>query len=155
MKLKTLGTGTAAAAALAMSALVMAPPASAANPARPTVGVDCGPWGTGQATLGAQSSGTSAALFFTTAVVWTSHSFPANSMQSTITLTDAQGHDVTFTGKANSAWTLPWEPFVSGPMLGSVTPGETLEFKSLTSSFGTFSFTCTATSPQDPGPFTF
>lgn len=155
MKLSTFGTGMAGAAALAMGALVMAPSASAVAPTTATVQINCGDWGSGQATLDAQQNGTAAAITFSTSVVWATHSFPANSMQTTLTLSDAHGAEVTFTGQSNPAWTLLGQAYNSGPVTGTVTPGEALEVKSLTSTYGTFTMHCTATSPQNPGPFVF
>ncbi|MFI0898476.1 hypothetical protein [Streptomyces sp. NPDC020983] len=155
MKLSIFGTGTAGAAALAVGALVMAPSASAVAPTTATVQVNCGDWGSGQARLDARQDGTAAAVTFSTPVVWATHSFPADSMQTTLTLSDAHGAEVTFTGQSNPAWTLLGQAYNSGPLTGTVTPGEALEVKSLTSTYGTFTMHCTATSLQNPGPFVF
>lgn len=155
MKLSTFGTGMAGAAALAMSALAMAPSASAVAPTTATVQVNCGDWGSGQARLDAQQNGSAAAITFSTPVVWATHSFPANSMRTTLTLSDAHGGEVTFTGQSNPAWTLLGQAYNSGPLTGTVTPGEALEVTSLTSTYGTFTMHCTATSLQNPGPFVF
>ncbi|MCO5969281.1 hypothetical protein [Actinoallomurus soli] len=156
MKLRTLVTGTAGTAALAMGALVTAPPALAVSPATATVQINCeGGWPSGQARLDVQQNGTTATITFTTSVVWTSHSIPANSMNTTLTMSNAHGGTVTFKGTSNPAWTLPWQPFNSGPLTGTVAPGDVLQAKSLTSTVGTLAINCTATSPQAPGPFVF
>lgn len=155
MKLRTLGSGTVGAAALAMGALVVAPPASAVGPATATIQINCGDWGSGQARLDAQQNGSAATITFSTPVVWASHSIPANMMETTLTLSNARGGTVTFKGKANPAWTLLGQAFNSGPLTGTVAPGDVLEAKSLTSTVGTFRVDCTATSLQNPGPFVF
>lgn len=53
----------------------------------------------------------------------------------------------------------PWnklgQPFDSGPVTGTVAPGDVLEVGSLPSTYGTLLVSCTATSPQNPGPFVF
>ncbi|GAB2587945.1 hypothetical protein GCM10027168_21000 [Streptomyces capparidis] len=155
MRISTLVSGTAGAAAVAMGALVMAPPASAVAPTTATVQVDCGGWGTGKATLQAQQNGGAATVTFSTPVVWAHHSIPADSLRTTLTLSDASGEEVTFSGKANPAWTLLGQPYDSGPLTGTVTPGEALRFTSITSTYGTFTVQCKAISPQSPGPFVF
>jgi hypothetical protein len=155
MKISTLVSGTAGAAALAMGALAMAPPASAAAPTTATVQVDCGNWGTGQATLGAQQNGRTAAVTFTTPVVWATHSIPADSLRTTLTLSTANGEEVTLSGQSNPAWTLLGQPYASGPVTGTVPPGEPLQFASLTSTYGTLTVHCAAISEQSPGPFVF
>jgi hypothetical protein len=157
MKIGTLVSGTAGAAVLAMGALAMAPAASAAAPttATATVQVDCGGWGTGRATLAAQRDGSTATVTFTTPVVWATHSIPADSLRTTMTLSTAHGKEVTLNGQSNPAWTLLGRPYASGPVTGTVTPGEALSFKSLTSTYGTLTVHCTAVSAQSPGPFVF
>ncbi|WP_051708006.1 MULTISPECIES: hypothetical protein [unclassified Streptomyces] len=142
-------------AALAMGALAMAPPASAAAPTTATVQVNCGDWGTGKATLGAQGTGGRATVTFTTPVVWASHSIPADSLRTTLTLSTANGKEVTLAGQSNPAWTLLGQPYASGPVTGTVTPGEPVQFKSLTSTYGTLTVHCVAVSAQSPGPFVF
>lgn len=155
MKISTFVSGTAGASALVMGALVVAPTASAATPTTATVQVDCGGWGTGKATLQAQLNGGAATVTFSTPVVWSSHSIPADSFRTTVTLSTASGKEVTFSGKSNPAWTLIGQPFDSGPVTGAVTPGEALQFTSITSTVGSFTVHCEATSPQSPGPFVF
>jgi hypothetical protein len=155
MKLSTLGTGTAGAVALALGALVMAPSASAVGPTTATVQIQCRDWGTGQAKLEAQQDGSTAAITFSTPVVFATHYIPANTIDTTITLSNARGEDVTFKGKANPLWNLLGQAFDSGPVTGTVAPGDVLEFKSVTSTISTLTISCTAISPQTPGPFVF
>ncbi|MER7052099.1 hypothetical protein [Streptomyces sp. NPDC000351] len=155
MKISTFVSGTAGAAAMAMGALAVAPPASATAPTTATVQVKCGYWGTGTATLQAQHNGRVATVSFSTPVVWASHSTPANSLQTTMTLSTASGKEVTLSGKANPAWTLIGQPYASGPVTGAVTPGEALQFTSITSTIGGVTVHCDAISPQSPGPFVF
>jgi hypothetical protein len=152
MKISTLVSGVAA---VAMGALAMAPTASAAAPTTATVQVDCGDWGTGKATLQAQHSGRAATVTFSTPVVWGTHYIPADSLQTTLTLSTASGKEVTFSGKSNPAWALIGQPYDSGPLTGTVTPGEALQFTSLTSTYGTLTVHCATISPQSPGPFVF
>ncbi|MFJ9600835.1 hypothetical protein [Streptomyces althioticus] len=98
MKFSTLAIGTAT---MVAGALVLAPTASAATPTTASVQVDCGAWGTGPATLRAGHNGSAATVTFATPVVWASHSIPANSLQTTATLTNASGEEVTFSGQSN------------------------------------------------------
>jgi hypothetical protein len=79
---------------------------------------------------------------------------PADFMATTLTLTTADGEDVTFSGKSNPAMRLG-DGFDSGPLTGTVAPGEVLEAKSFTFTFLHFRVDCTVTSPQTPGPFVF
>jgi hypothetical protein len=152
MKFSTLAIGTAA---MVAGALVLAPTASAATPTTASVQVDCGAWGTGPATLRAGHNGSAATVTFATPVVWASHSIPANSLQTTATLTNASGEEVTFSGQSNPTWGQLGQPFYSGPLTGTVTPGDALQFTSITSTFGTLTVHCDATSPQSPAPFVF
>ncbi|MFE0363463.1 MULTISPECIES: hypothetical protein [Streptomyces] len=155
MKIGTLVSGVAGTAAVAVSALVMAPPASAAAPTTATVQVDCGDWGTGRATVTAEQREGAPAVTFSTPVVWAHHSIPADSISTTATLSAAHGRTATLTGKANPAWTLLGQPFDSGVLTGTVTPGEAYRFTSITSTFGSLTIHCTAVSAQTPGPFVF
>ncbi|MFJ6213771.1 hypothetical protein ACIQGZ_10640 [Streptomyces sp. NPDC092296] len=154
MKPSTLGTGTAGAAALAVGALLIAPTASAVTPTTATVQANCGDFGSGEIRLEATQNGTAATITFSTSVVWSPLAIPANSVTTSLTLSNANGADVTFTGKSNPALKLG-DGLNSGPLVGTVAPGDALKAKSVTITYLQFRAECTATSAQNPGPFTF
>ncbi len=154
MKLRILGTGTAGAVALTMGALATAPVATAVDPTTATVRITCSSFASGQATLEARRDGAAVTITVFTPVVWVSHFMPADFMETTLKLSTEDGREVTFSGKSNPAMKLG-DSFNSGPLTGTVTPGDTLEAKSVTFRFLQFREDCTVTSPQTPGPFVF
>ncbi|WP_129843007.1 hypothetical protein [Streptomyces sp. RFCAC02] len=154
MKLRIPGTGTAGAVALAVGALVMAPAASAVDPTTADAPTTCSSQASGRATIEARQDGTSVTFNVSTPVVWASHYMPADFMETTLTLSTADGDEVTFRGKSNPPMILG-DGFDSGPLTGTVAPGEVLEAESFTFEFLTFRVDCTITAPQTPGPFVF
>ncbi|MET9857876.1 hypothetical protein ABZY93_00905 [Streptomyces smyrnaeus] len=144
-----LGVGAAVAGTLAL-----APGAYAVEPQTATISFDCGTWGSGEATLQATQDGTAAAVTVTTDAITSPIDLAAGSVSSTLTLSKNETGTTQFTGSANPA--LPaGSPISSGPLNGTVAPGDVLEAQSLTVTVLGFTVTCNATSPQAPGPFVF
>ncbi|MBT2364737.1 hypothetical protein J7E88_05245 [Streptomyces sp. ISL-10] len=145
------------AAALAAGTLAMAPAAQAApqvTPEKATLSFDCGSYGSGTATLKAAQDGTAATIELSTEAIKAPVPISAGAAASTLTLTKNGSGTTTFTGNSNPA--IPAGGAVStGPLDGTVASGDSLEAKSLTVVVFGVTAECTATSPQDPGPFVF
>ncbi|MCX4823905.1 hypothetical protein OG883_29330 [Streptomyces sp. NBC_01142] len=140
--------------AMAAGALVTAPTASAVTPETATISFDCGWFGSGTATLTATQDGTAATISLSTSAITSPVDLAANSVKSTLTLTKNGSGTTMFTGNANPA--IPAGSDVStGPLAGTVAAGDSLEAKSLQVVVFGVTATCTATSPQSPGPFVF
>ncbi len=152
---RKFGIGTAlGVAALAAGTLAMAPVANAVTPETATLSFDCGSFGSGTATLHATQDGTAATISLSTDAITSPIAISANSVKSTLTLARNGADTTTFTGNANPA--IPAGGAVStGPLDGTVTVGDSLEAKSLTVVVFGITAECTATSPQNPGPFVF
>ncbi|QIP85921.1 hypothetical protein GLX30_19920 [Streptomyces sp. Tu 2975] len=143
-----------AAAALAAVTLAMAPAAHGVTPETATLSFDCGSYGSGTATLKAAQDGTAATIALSTAAITAPLPIGANSVRSTLTLSRNGTDTATFTGNSNPA--IPAGGAVStGPLDGTVAAGDSLEAKSLTVMVFGITAECTATSPQNPGPFVF
>lgn len=141
-------------AALAAATLAMAPAAHAVTPETATLSFDCGSYGSGTATLKAAQDGTAATIELSTAAVTAPLPIGANSVRSTLTLARNGTDTAMFTGNSNPA--IPAGGAVStGPLDGTVAAGDSLEAKSLTVVVFGITAECTATSPQNPGPFVF
>lgn len=156
MRRMKLGIGTAlGAAGMAMGALALAPTATAVTPTTATLTAECGTYGSGLATLKATQSGTSATITLSSAAIKAPIDVPANSVNSTLTLSKNGSGTTTFTGSSNPA--IPTGSDVTtGPLKGTVATGDVLTAKSLKLViFGLITVNCTATSAQSPGPFTF
>ncbi|MFD7440783.1 hypothetical protein [Streptomyces sp. NPDC059909] len=154
MKHGTLRTATVLLGTLTAGALVMAPAAQAVEPTTATLSFDCGSYGSGEATLTATQDGTAATINVSTSAITAPIPISANSVRSTLTLTKNGSGTATFTGNANPA--IPAGGAVStGPLNGTVTAGDSLEATTLTVVVFGITATCTATSPQNPGPFVF
>ncbi|GHE58407.1 hypothetical protein GCM10018785_29540 [Streptomyces longispororuber] len=144
-----LGTGV-----LAVSALVLAPAAGAVDPQTATLDFECGSYGSGSATLKAAQNGTGATIELSTAAITAPIPIGAGAVNSTLTLTKNGTGTTTFTGNANPA--LPaGSPVSTGPLNGTVAPGDSLSAKSLRIVVFGITVTCNATSEQKPGPFVF
>ncbi|MZD07086.1 hypothetical protein GTW43_18605 [Streptomyces sp. SID5785] len=144
-----LGTGLAA-----VGVLALAPAAGAVEPQSATISFDCGTWGAGSATLTAAQNGTAATIEVSTSAITAPIDVGAGSVSSTLTLTNNGAGEVSFTGDSNPA--IPAGSAVStGPLDGTVAPGDSLEAASLTVVVFGVTATCTATSAQTPGPFVF
>ena len=145
------------AAALAAGTLAMAPAAQTApqvTPETATLSFDCGSYGSGTATLKATQDGTAATIELSTEAIKAPVPISAGAVASTLTLTRNGSGTTTFTGNSNPA--IPAGGAVStGPLDGTVASGDSLEAKSLTVVVFGVTAECTATSPQDPGPFVF
>ncbi|GAA2424473.1 MULTISPECIES: hypothetical protein [Streptomyces] len=140
--------------ALAAGALALAPTAEAVAPTTATISFDCGVYGSGSATLTATQDGTSATINLSTSAITAPISVGANSVNSTLTLTNNGAGSVTFTGSSNPA--IPaGSPVSTGPLKGTVASGDSLEAKSLKVVVLGITATCNATSAQSPGPFVF
>ncbi|MBS2534826.1 hypothetical protein KGQ20_18815 [Catenulispora sp. NF23] len=150
-----LGLGTALVAGMAVTgALVLAPAASAVSPDSATLSFDCGSFGSGSATLAATQDGTSATITVSTAAITSPINVGADSVNSTLVMSDASGATVSFTGSSNPAITAG-QPISTGPLTGTVTSGDALSGQSMTIVVFGITATCTATSAQSPGPFQF
>lgn len=154
MKLSILGIGTAGAAALAVGALVMAPSATAVDPTTATIQADCGSIGSGEVKLEATQDGTAATITLSSSAVKVPIAIGENTVETTLTLSNANGEDVTFSGNANPALEAG-DDVNSGPLDGTVASGDALEAKSATIKVLGLTVECTGTSAQEPGPFTF
>ncbi|MFJ6567857.1 hypothetical protein ACIQNU_10565 [Streptomyces sp. NPDC091292] len=154
MKLRRLGIVTALTAGAAAGSLALAPLATAVVPGTATIGFDCGSYGSGTATLTATQNGTAATISVSTSAIKAPIPIGANSVRSTLTLTKNGSGTTTFTGNANPA--IPSGGAVStGPLKGTVAAGDSLAATSLNVVVFGISATCTATTPQNPGPFVF
>ncbi|UYQ62835.1 hypothetical protein [Streptomyces peucetius] len=139
---------------LAATTLAMAPVAHAVTPETATLSFDCGSYGSGTATLKATQDGTAATIEVSTDAITAPIPIGANSVRSTLTLDKNGTGTTTFTGSSNPA--IPAGGAVStGPLDGTVAAGDSLEAKSLTVVVFGITAECTATSPQNPGPFVF
>lgn len=153
MKYGTLATALTV-GALAAGTLAMAPVAQAVTPETATLSFDCGSFGSGEATLKATQDGTAATISVSTSAITSPIDVSANSVESTLTLTKNGSDTATFTGNSNPA--IPAGGEVStGPLDGTVAAGDSLEAKSLKIVVFGITADCTATSPQNPGPFVF
>ncbi|MFF3957103.1 hypothetical protein ACFYY1_28360 [Streptomyces sp. NPDC001890] len=140
--------------ALAAGTLALAPTAEAVTPTTATINFDCGVYGSGSATLTATQSGTTATINLSTSAITAPISVGANSVKSTLTLTNKGTGTVTFTGNSNPA--IPaGSPVSTGPLKGTVAAGDSLAAKSLKVVVFGITATCNATSAQSPGPFVF
>lgn len=140
--------------ALAAGTLALAPTAEAVTPTTATINFDCGAYGSGSATLTATQSGTAATINLSTSAIKAPISVGANSVKSTLTLTNKGSGSVTFTGNSNPA--IPaGSPVSTGPLKGTVAAGDSLAAKSLKVVVFGITATCNATSAQSPGPFVF
>ncbi|MFI7344110.1 hypothetical protein ACIBUY_39975 [Streptomyces sp. NPDC050085] len=150
-----IGLCTAIGAGLAaVGVLALAPTAGAVTPTTATIDFDCGSFGSGNATLTASQSGTSATIELSTSAITAPVNVGAGSVNSTLSLTNHGTGEVKFTGNSNPA--IPaGSPVSTGPLTGTVAPGDSLEATSLTVVVFGITATCTATSPQAPGPFVF
>ncbi|MFD3437353.1 MULTISPECIES: hypothetical protein [unclassified Streptomyces] len=155
MKHGTFGIGTfLGVGLLAAGTLAMAPAAQAVTPEKATLSFDCGSFGSGTANLTATQDGTAATISLATDAITSPLPISANSVKSTLTLAKNGTDTTTFTGNANPA--IPAGGAVStGPLDGTVAVGDSLEATSLTVVVFGITATCTATSPQNPGPFVF
>ncbi|MFE6667332.1 hypothetical protein ACFVFH_27680 [Streptomyces sp. NPDC057697] len=145
---------TAICSTLAVGALALAPTAEAVAPTTATISFDCGVYGSGSATLTATQDGTSATINLSTSAITAPISVGANSVNSTLTLTNNGAGSVTFSGSSNPA--IPaGSPVSTGPLKGTVASGDSLEAKSLKVVVLGITATCNATSAQSPGPFVF
>lgn len=140
--------------ALAATTLAMAPAAHAVTPETATLSFDCGSYGSGTATLKATQDGTAATVDVSTEAITAPIAIGANSVESTLTLSKNGTDTATFTGNSNPA--IPAGGAVStGPLAGTVASGDSLEAQALTIVVFGITVECTATSPQNPGPFVF
>ncbi|SCK44359.1 hypothetical protein H181DRAFT_03915 [Streptomyces sp. WMMB 714] len=151
---KVLGTALGT-AALTACALAFAPGALAVDPTTATVTADCGSAGSGDATLTATQDGTAATITLSSSAVKAPIDVGAGSVETELTLTKNGSDTATFKGNSNPAMSAG-DDVNSGPLDGTVAAGDVMEAKSVKLViFGTITVNCEATSPQDPGPFTF
>ncbi|MEY9844427.1 hypothetical protein [Streptacidiphilus sp. MAP5-3] len=155
MKHARLGAGTALAVSVLLGAgVAQAPLAGAVSPDSATVAFDCGSYGSGTATLTASQNGTAATITLSTSAITAPLDIGADSVSSNLTMTNTDGSTVSFTGDANPD--IPAGSAVStGPLTGTVAAGDNLSATSLTVTVFGITATCTATSAQTPGPFSF
>ncbi|MFF3289263.1 hypothetical protein [Streptomyces sp. NPDC003023] len=154
MKNPVKHTGLYVVGALAATTLAMAPAAHAVTPETATLSFDCGSYGAGTATLKATQDGTAATIEVSTDAITAPIPIGAGSAESTLTLSKNGTDTATFTGNSNPA--IPAGGAVStGPLDGTVAAGDSLEAKTLKVVVFGVTAQCTATSPQNPGPFVF
>ncbi|WP_327356109.1 hypothetical protein [Streptomyces sp. NBC_01304] len=149
-------SAAATAGALALAGLAFAPAAAAVAPGAATVSADCGIYGSGEATLTATQSGTTATITVTSSEITTPVAVEANTVNSTLKMSKAGGGTVEFTGSSNPA--MPAGGGVnSGPLTGTVASGDTLDAfpGSVTLVVMGINVTCNSTGAQAPGPFVF
>ncbi|MER5602543.1 hypothetical protein [Streptomyces sp. NPDC002265] len=157
--MKRLASGAALTAGiLAATALAFAPSASAAvTPGSATITASCGLFGGGAATLTAtQVSSTSATITLSSTGITTPLALSANSINSTLTMTNSTGANRVFSGTVNPA--MPAGGAVTvGPLPGTVAVGDSLDFYkgSLKMVIFGITVTCTSSAAQSPGPFVF
>ncbi|MFD7880336.1 hypothetical protein ACFV5G_40805 [Streptomyces sp. NPDC059766] len=157
--MKRLASGAALTAGiLAATALAFAPSASAAvTPGSATITASCGLFGGGAATLTAtQVSSTSATITLSATGITTPLALSANSINSTLTMTNSTGANRVFSGTVNPA--MPAGGAVTvGPLPGTVAVGDSLDFYkgSLKMVIFGITVTCTSSAAQSPGPFVF
>lgn len=150
-----IGFSTALVAGMAVTgALVLAPAADAVTPASATLSFACGLFGSGTATINAGQNGSTATFTLTTSAITSPINIAADSVDSTLTMTNHGSGTETFTGSSNPAITAG-KPISTGPLTGTVAAGDSLEGQSLNIVVFGISVTCTATSAQSPGPFLF
>ncbi|MDX3580561.1 hypothetical protein OG920_15035 [Streptomyces europaeiscabiei] len=152
-----LGVGSAlAAGTLAVTGLALAPTAVAVTPDVATINATCTIGGSGVATLTATQDGTSATVTVTSEEITAPIALAEDSIQSTLTLVNASGGTVAFTGTENPALAAG-DGVEVGPLTGTVAPGDSLEAfgGSLQMVIFGFPVTCTAGAAQSPGPFVF
>ncbi|MDX2523793.1 hypothetical protein ACSCB1_22680 [Streptomyces europaeiscabiei] len=152
-----LGVGPAlAAGALAVTGLAFAPTAAAVTPDVATINATCTIGGSGVATLTATQDGTSATVTVTSEGITAPIALAEDSIQSTLTLVNASGGTVAFTGTENPALAAG-DGVEVGPLTGTVAPGDSLDAfgGSLQMVIFGFPVTCTAGAAQSPGPFVF
>ncbi|MFD4874278.1 hypothetical protein ACFWOB_12990 [Streptomyces sp. NPDC058420] len=154
-----LTTGAAlAAGVIAATTLALAPTASAAvTPGSASITASCGIFGGGAATLTAtQTSSTSATITLNSTAITTPLALSANSISSTLTMSNSTGASRVFSGTVNPA--IPAGGAVTvGPLPGTVAVGDKLDFYkgSLKMVIFGISVTCTSSAAQSPGPFVF
>ncbi|MFE2584833.1 hypothetical protein [Streptomyces sp. NPDC059378] len=157
--MKRLASGAALTAGiLAATALAFAPSASAAvTPGSASITASCGLFGGGAATLTAtQVSSTSATITLSSTGITTPLALSANSINSTLTMTNSTGANRVFSGTVNPA--MPAGGAVTvGPLPGTVAVGDSLDFYkgSLKMVIFGITVTCTSSAAQSPGPFVF
>ncbi|WP_371580332.1 hypothetical protein [Streptomyces sp. NBC_01314] len=152
-----LGVGSAlAAGTLAVTGLALAPTAVAVTPDVATINASCTIGGSGVATLTATQDGTSATVTVTSEEITAPIALAEDSIQSTLTLVNASGGTVAFTGTENPALAAG-DGVEVGPLTGTVAPGDSLDAfgGSLQMVILGFAVTCTAAEAQSPGPFVF
>ncbi|GAQ63467.1 hypothetical protein [Streptomyces scabiei] len=152
-----LGAGSALlAGTLAVSGLALAPTAAAVTPDVATINATCTIGGSGVATLTATQDGTSATVTVTSEGITAPIALAEDSIQSTLTLVNASGGTVAFTGTENPALAAG-DGVQVGPLTGTVAPGDSLDAfgGSLQMVIFGFPVTCTAGAAQSPGPFVF
>ncbi|MDI3421067.1 hypothetical protein [Streptomyces luteolus] len=140
---------------LALAGFVLAPGAAAVAPGEATTKADCGIYGSGGVTLTATQSGTSATITVTSSEITTPVAVEANTVESTLTMTKADGSTATFTGKSNPAMEAGGG-VNSGPLAGTVASGDSLDHPgSLKLVVSGITVTCDSTEGLAPGPFVF
>ncbi|MEU5200635.1 hypothetical protein AB0G86_42450 [Streptomyces scabiei] len=152
-----LGAGSALlAGTLAVSGLALAPTAAAVTPDVATINATCTIGGSGVATLTVTQDGTSATVTVTSEGITAPIALAEDSIQSTLTLVNASGGTVAFTGTENPALAAG-DGVQVGPLTGTVAPGDSLDAfgGSLQMVIFGFPVTCTAGAAQSPGPFVF
>jgi len=151
------GFSTALVAGMAVTgALVLAPAADAVTPTSATQSFSCGTFGSRSATITAGQSGATATFTVTTSAITSPIALAANSVTSTLTMANSAngGGTKSFTGSSNPA-IAAGQPISTGPLTGSVASGDKLTGQSLKVVVFGITVTCTATSAQSPGAFTF
>ncbi|GGU49308.1 hypothetical protein GCM10010211_11810 [Streptomyces albospinus] len=150
-----LGIGSLLGVSIALAGtLAMAPASAAVTPDTATLSFDCGSYGSGTATLTATQNGTDATISVSTSAITSPIDIGANSVTSQLTLTKNGSDTTVFSGSSNPE--IPAGGAVStGPLTGTVAPGDQLEGSSLQVEVLGTTATCNATSPQSPGPFVF
>jgi hypothetical protein len=157
MRGKRIGTGAALlVGGLAVAGLALAPTALAVSPDTATITADCGTFGGGTATLTATQDGTAATITVYSEDITAPIALGEDSITSALTMTNSTGGDRVFSGTENPAMAAG-APVQVGPLNGTVASGDSLDAYdgSLTMTVFGITITCTATGPQQPGPFIY
>jgi hypothetical protein len=157
MRRKRIGISAAlATGALAVAGLALAPTAAAVVPQTATIQATCSIGGSGEATLTATQSGTTATITLTASEITAPLAIAEDSISSTLTMVKASGGTTAFTGTENPAMAAG-DGVSVGPLTGTVASGDSLEANGGSLEMVVFgiTITCTADGPQSPGPFVF
>ncbi|MFJ8112054.1 hypothetical protein [Streptomyces sp. NPDC096132] len=158
-KLRTAVIAVASAALMAAT-VALAPGAGAVTPMRATAQYDCGTLGWTTAEFTAAQNGTEATITVTLTSITAPVTIPPYTITTTLVLYDtSSGEPTTFTGTLSNPPLLAGDPLNTGPLEGTVEPGDSLDTIGGVHAlrfvmFGITSY-CQAVTPLSPGPLVF